>query len=290
MSAAARQEHLFAVRKLIKFMNNKETKESMQPQSLKDRLYIATFTENSVEAARCYGIGLELNHTCISENLDDAPEVRQSLLAQMASDIEKSGTQNLFMHGPFTEIYPAAIDPRAREFGRKRLDQAFEAARSLNIHNMVVHNGWLPFIYFKEWQAEKGSEFWMDYIEDKPADFRIYVENVLEDEPYMMADMMKKIDDPRIRLCLDVGHAHAVTSADIPVETWIEVLSPWLGHFHLHNNDGTGDQHNIFAEGTMDMDKILRTIRANCSKDVTFTIEAREAVACTEWLKIHGWL
>ena len=155
---------------------------------------------------------------------------------------------------------------------------------------MVVHNGWLPFIYFKEWQAEKGAEFWMDYIEDKPADFRIYVENVLEDEPYMMADMMKNIDDPRIRLCLDVGHAHAVTSADIPVETWIEVLSPWLGHFHLHNNDGAGDQHNIFTEGTMDMDKILRTIQANCCKDVTFTIEAKEAVACAEWLKTQGWL
>ena len=271
-------------------MNNKETKENVQPQSLKDRLYIATFTENSVEAARCYGIGLELNHTCISENLDDAPEVRQNLLAQMASDIEKSGAQNLFLHGPFTEIYPAAIDPRAREFGRKRLDQAFEAARSLNIHNMVVHNGWLPFIYFKEWQAEKGAGFWTDYMEDKPADFRIYIENVLEDEPYMMADMRKKIDDPRIRLCLDVGHAHAVTSQDIPVETWIEVLAPWLGHFHLHNNDGTGDQHNVFDRGTMDMDRILRTILADCCETATFTIEAKEAVACTEWLRTHDWL
>ncbi|MFR8854973.1 MAG: hypothetical protein ACLVHQ_08755 [Oscillospiraceae bacterium] len=90
---------------------------------------------------------------------------------------------------------------------------------------MVVHNGWLPFIYFKEWQSENGALFWQDFMADKPEDFSIYIENVLEDEPYMMKDMMSRITDDRIKICLDTGHANAMTSEDISVEKWIEVLS-----------------------------------------------------------------
>lgn len=50
----------------------------------------------------------------------------------------------------------------------------------------------------------------------KPADFRLYIENVLEDEPFMLTNMMKKISDPRIGLCLDTGHANAMTDKTFP--------------------------------------------------------------------------
>ena len=86
-------------------------------------------------------------------------------------------------------------------------------------------------------------------MEDKPEDFIVCVENVLEDEPYMLLDMMKQISDPRVKLCLDIGHAHAMTSADIPAEKWIQVLGPHIAHFHLHNNDGSGDSHRPLARG-----------------------------------------
>ena len=38
--------------------------------NIKDRLYIATFQNKAVETAARYGVGLEYNHTCISESLD----------------------------------------------------------------------------------------------------------------------------------------------------------------------------------------------------------------------------
>lgn len=258
---------------------------------MKNKLFIATFSDDALNTAKDFGVGLEINHTCISENLDEAN--RERLLEEIRTDMQTAGitdSRKLFLHGPFTEIHPAAIDYRAKEFGTERLNQAYETAAALGINRMVVHTGWLPFIYFKSWQAEKGAEFWQRFLADKPADFRIYVENVLEDEPYMLLDMMKQMDNPAIKLCLDVGHANAMTSRDIPVTKWIEVLGPYIGHFHLHNNDGTGDSHNAFDQGNMDFSEVLGAIAENCDSSATLTIEAHDARSCLEWLRRGNYI
>lgn len=256
--------------------------------NMKDKLYIATFQNNAIATAAMYGVGIEYNHTCISEALD--PSNRPELLHNMKSDFAASGSARALLHGPFTEIYPAGIDYRARQMAGQRLEEAFGVCQSLNVKGMVVHNGWLPFIYFKEWQAEKGALFWQDFMADKPSDFNIYIENVLEDEPYMLLDMMRQIDDHRIKLCLDTGHANAATPKDISVEKWIEVLAPYIGHFHLHNNYGDKDSHGDFAGGSLDMDSVFATIERCCLPEVTFTIEAYECGACMDWLAARGYI
>ena len=258
---------------------------------MKNRLFIATFSEDALNVAKDFGVGLEINHTCISEELD--PSNRRNLLAQIRKDLAAAGVSDpsgLFLHGPFTEIHPAAIDYRARQMAMERLNEAYEVAAALGINRMVVHTGWIPFIYFKSWQAEKGAEFWQRFMSDKPSDFHFYVENVLDDEPYMLLDMMKRIDNPSIKLCLDTGHANATTSPELPVEKWIEVLGSHIGHFHLHNNDGTGDSHSAFDCGSMDMNSIFSAIGAFCDADVTLTIEARDARSCLEWLKRSDYI
>lgn len=254
--------------------------------NISDKIFIATFSESPLLVAKDFGVGLEINHTCISDQLD--PQNRENLLTEIRKDIADAGisdSERLILHGPFTEIHPAAIDYRMRELATERLNQAYEVCAALGIKRMVVHTGWLPFIYFKEWQAEKGADFWQRFMANKPNDFRIYVENVLDDEPYMLADMMRRISDERIRLCLDIGHAHAMTSPELTVEKWIEVLGRYIGHFHLHNNDGSGDSHSAFDCGTMDMHSILKTIEIGCEPDVTMTVEARDARRCLEWLQ-----
>ena len=103
---------------------------------------------------------------------------------------------------------------------------------------------------------------------DKPVDFNICIENVLEDEPFMLADLMSRIKDSRIGICLDTGHANAMTSAGVSIDDWVRVLSPYIRHFHLHNNDGYSDSHSSFDEGTIDMKHLLDTIEKNCRGNV----------------------
>ena len=251
---------------------------------LRKRVYVATFQDEAAAVAGEYGLGLEFNQTCISEALDK--ENREALLAEMRA----LKGRDYILHGPFTEIYPAAIDRRAREMARERLEEACEVCKALGVKRMVVHNGWLPFIYFKEWQAEKGAAFWQEFLRGKPADFFLYIENVLEDEPLMLADMMKRIKDPRINLCLDVGHAHAMTTEEFPLQRWIKELAPYIGHFHLHNNHGRSDEHAAFDCGTLDMQSVIETAVRCCRRDATFTIEARDTRACARWLHERGYI
>jgi len=254
----------------------------------KDKLYIATFQHKAVDVAANYGLGLEFNHTCISEALDS--DKREKLLDAMKKDFVKAGHKDAILHGPFTEIHPAAIDYRARDMGMERIEEAYAVCQALGVKKMVVHTGWMPFIYFKEWQAQKGADFWQKFMADKPEDFMLCVENVLDDEPYMLLDMMRRIEDPRIKLCLDIGHAHAVTAKDLPVETWIRQLGPYIGHFHLHNNFGDNDSHGDFENGSMDMESVFRIIEESCADDVTFTIEARDCENCVKWLIEHKYI
>lgn len=256
--------------------------------NLKNKLYIATFQNKALEVAQNYGLGIEFNNTCISEALDSVN--REKLISAMQKEFDKVGFDKAVLHGPFTEIHPAAIDHRARLLAMERTEEAYRVCEALGVKKMVVHTGWIPFIYFKEWQAQKGAEFWQEFMFGKPSDFTLCVENVLDDEPYMIADMMRRIDDPRIKICLDIGHANATTSEDIPVETWIKVLGPYIDHFHLHNNFGDNDTHGDFESGSMDMDSIFKAIEENCSADATFTIEARECENCVKWLSHRGYI
>ena len=259
-------------------------------RNIRDKLYIATFCENYREAIKIYQVGMEINHTCISHLLDEENDKRDKLLANIQRDIEASEAKRVMIHGPFTEIIPAAIDHKFKELAMARVNQAYDVAAHFGLKKRVVHTGWIPFMYFKSYHAEKGAEFWQKFMEDKPSDFILCVENVLDDEPMMIKDMMQKIDDPRIRLCLDVGHAHAVTIDEYRVADWIKELGPYISHFHLHNNDGTGDTHRALDDGTMDMKDVLLKIEDYCPEDVTYTIEARKAIDSLEWLEEKGFI
>ena len=254
-------------------------------RNIRDRLYIATFCENYREAIKDYKVGMEINHTCISHLLDEENGKRDKLLANITRDIKASEAERVMIHGPFTEIIPASIDYKMREAGMARIQQAFDVAQHFGLKKMVVHTGWMPFMYFKSYQAQKGAEFWQEAMEGKPDDFILAVENVLEDEPYMMKEMMEKVEDPRIKICLDVGHANAMTVKDVDIMEWLKVLGPYITHFHLHNNDGTGDSHSPFHEGTLNMKEVLLAIEDYCPEDVTYTIEARKALDCLQWLE-----
>lgn len=250
---------------------------------MKDKICIATFSENAVEVIARYGLGIELNDICISEALDADQE--ENTIRAMRKEISDSQAKNVIMHGPFTEIIPASIDHRAVELGLTRLNEAYRMCEKLGVNRMVVHSGYQPLLYFKEWHHEKSLYFWKKFLEDKSEDFTIYIENVFEDEPYMMKQLLEELDDPRARICLDVGHANVCTLPEYDIFDWLSVLGPYIGHFHLHNNDGTSDSHGPVHQGAMDMKKVLQEIARHCGQDVTMTIESRQCAESAAWLR-----
>ena len=95
------------------------------------------------------------------------------------------------------------------------------------------------------------------------------------------------MDHPSLRLCLDIGHVNAYSGHSIL--EWLEQWSPLVSHFHIHNNDGTQDQHAALTEGSIPMAAVLRSARELCP-DATFTFELIQAEPSMRWLREEGIL
>ena len=173
-----------------------------------DRLFLSTIADDAPETARAFGVGLELAEYCMASNMDvdfDATDVA------VRTKIE--GLQSVMLHAPFNELCPSAIDPIILDVAKKRYAQAYELARYYGIRRMVVHSGFIPLVYFPGYFTERSVQFWRDYLKTLPGDFTIMLENVLEDSPDMLIDIVKGVGDPRFRLCLDIGHANITKRA-----------------------------------------------------------------------------
>jgi sugar phosphate isomerase/epimerase len=134
------------------------------------------------------------------------------------------------------------------------------------------------------WYVEQSIAFWKAFLKDDPG-VDIVLENVLEEEPQWLLDIVKSVDHPRLRLCLDVGHVNAYSK--IPVIAWLAQWAPWISHFHIHNNDGSRDQHNALMDGSIPMKEILQRIDELCS-NATVTFELLKAQSSMEWMKEEG--
>ncbi len=264
-------------------------------QDYRDRIFLATFSENAPKTANRYGYGVEINDLCVSNwmNPDQIERTLRSITREIChcygvtEEALAAGKlrRKVLMHGPFTELTPCAMDDMVIEHMRYRYRQAVEICGRFGIRDMVLHSGFLPLMYHKSWHLERSVKFWQSFSEELPEGFTVYVENVFEDEPYLLRDVVRETDRPNIRACLDVGHANAMGAADIPPEEWVRVLAPYLGHFHLHNNDGKDDLHRDVDDGTMDIKKVLDTIRETCAPEVTLTVESRKSEPSAAYLK-----
>ncbi len=257
---------------------------SQNAVNIRDRLYLSTVAEDAAPVAEEYKLGLELAEFCTASNMDTDYNKWDSI----ARDKMKS-TNRYILHAPFNELFPAAIDPLALDLARRRYKQAYALAESYHIKRIVVHSGYVPFVYFKEYFAQRSVSFWQEYLSDKPRDFNVVIENVLEDSPDALIDIVKGVNDPRLRLCLDLGHAN-ITKAGMTVEEWTKAALPYLGHVHLHNNDGWPDSHGAPDMGEMDMKAILHLITEG-APEATLTLEIRDSCrSSVEWLIEKGFL
>lgn len=251
---------------------------------MRDKLYVATIASDAISAATEYKLGIEIDEFCTASNMDDENFLE---LDRKVREMMKVSDNHIF-HAPFSELFPAAIDPLALELAYQRFNQSYKLARELSINRMVVHTGYVPFLYFKSWFLERSIEFWKKFMSDKPEDFHIMIENVLDDEPHTLAKLIEGIGDERVRACLDVGHANC--STNVALMEWVETLGPLLSHVHLHDNDMTYDMHWSLGKGNIDMNEILEGFKIYAPINLTYTIENQECIESIKWLIENGWL
>ena len=247
----------------------------------KDSIYLSTIAPDGAETARAWGVNLEIAEFCTAWNMDrEFPSVDKAIKEKI-QDIS-----SLLLHAPFNELFPCAIDPKARDLAADRFRQAIDLAKGYGAGKVIIHGGYNPWIYYPVWYVEQSILFWKDFLQQDPG-VELVLENVLETEPAWLLDIVKGVNDPRLRMCLDVGHVNAYSK--IPVMEWLEMCAPWISHFHIHNNDGTADRHCALFEGTIPMADLLRRAAELCP-NATFTLELMEDGPSVAWLADNGLL
>ncbi len=245
----------------------------------KERLFLSTIADDAVQTAREFGLGVELAQFCLAENMDKTPpDVQASLDAALE-------VPRRVLHAPFAELCPAAIDPLVREVAKRRYLQAAALAKRYSAEKMVVHSGFIPLVYYPEWFAPQSAAFWREFLNDVDG-LTLCVENVMETSPDALRQVAEQVNDPRLRICFDVGHAFCQSGDLAP---WLDALAPYISHVHLHNNHGTFDEHLGLPDGTLDMAAVIRQLEA-LAPQATYTLEVRSARASVEWLLKEGLL
>ena len=248
---------------------------------LHDRLYLATIAAGADETASRFGLGLEIDEFCTAANFDaDFDRWDGAARAHLAH------SDRFVFHAPFAELCPCAIDPMVHDVTMRRFRQAAALSRAYGIRRIVVHSGCIPHVYYPVWFVEQSARFFRALLDAEP-EVAICVENVLDDDPAPLMDLADAVDDPRLGLCLDVGHANAVSK--IPVRQWLKRLAPRLMHLHLHDNDGAADLHQIPGDGSLGFPGLMDEIEA-AAPEATLTFECMDGAGCARRLAEYGWL
>ena len=242
----------------------------------KENIYVSTIAADAVRTAREHGLGLEIAEYCTAWNMDEKFTAVDGVVNK-----KLEGIGGCLLHAPFNELFPCAIDKKARALAVERYRQAIGLAARYHCKKVIIHGGYSPRDYFPVWYIEQSVLFWKDFLKEDPG-VQIVLENVLEDVPDMLLDIVKSVADPRLRLCLDIGHVNAYSQ--VPAMDWLEAWAPYISHFHIHNNDGSRDQHNALADGTISVKELLLRAEELCP-NATYTLELMKDTPSILWLK-----
>ena len=242
----------------------------------KEAIYLSTISTDAPCVAREYGFGLELAEFCTAWNMDEKFIHVDSVVKKKLEGIPRS-----LLHAPYNELFPCAIDKKARALAAERYRQATDLATRYGSRKVIIHGGYNPRIYFPVWYVKQSVLFWQDFLRSDPG-VEIVLENVLEDDPRWLLDIVAGVDDPRLRLCLDIGHVNAYSS--VPLTDWLVLWAPYLSHLHIHNNDGSRDAHNALNEGTIPIKELLLQAQHLCP-DATYTLELMNDAPSVVWLQ-----
>lgn len=259
-------------------------KRILQMRIDKTRVYVSTVADDARETALRHGLGLEVAEFCTAMNMDDDFPMWDERVRAKLEAIERRT-----FHAPFNELCPSAIEPRVVEITRERYIQAAALAVGYGAQRMVVHSGYVPLVYFKEYFIERSVEFWSALLAELPQSLSLMLENVLEDAPELDSEIVRRVNDPRLRLCFDIGHANTIVS-EVPMEHWINVNAPYIGHVHVHNNYRTWDDHNPPGDGIIDMRRAMTQLTELVGEDTTFAIESISAMPAADWLTEEGFI
>lgn len=185
-------------------------------------------------------VGIELQDFTDPNLLDEGYQKVVDSYKEMLVGFSKT----LSIHGPFLDLKPFSPDRAIRKASIERYKTALRIGRDLDTDYIVFHsqiNPWLKERKIRDLNNSMQAEFWKDILKEVDYKGTIVIENVFEDDPVYLRELLDTIGDSRIRVCLDVGHSNIGCKSGL--KYWVYELRNYIEYVHIHWNDGKYDQH-----------------------------------------------
>ncbi len=206
----------------------------------------------------------------------------------------RSRNLSVTFHAPFNDLSPGSPDPLIYGVTRYRYKQLLRLVPIFRPKTVVCHAGydWKRYHFMREEWVEKSLEMW-SWLSGRLSDegALLTLENVYEHYPEDLEILFRSTAGKNIGFCFDIGHQSAFSRAD--VKHWMDVLGKYVTQVHIHDNDGTGDQHRGLGKASIDFAgffKQLGNLR-NCPPVITLeTHQEEDLFPSLEYLeKLWPW-
>lgn len=221
----------------------------------------------------------------VAELDHDLPAIEESVLYAM----ESYGLK-FQVHAPIADLNIGSPSDRLRKHSVDELLMLIDICDRIGIKVVTIHPGaavaYGDDVKGRVREATKGSLKLIDRHIDGMS-LKVAIENMPPGSwsiCYDMAELASITEGTRIDICFDTGHAHAAgTTASFLLDR------ERIANVHLHNNDGSSDQHMPLDKGTMDLKGIVGALSRKYKGN--YIIEARDLPEGIGSKKVlDGWL
>ncbi len=205
--------------------------------------------------------GIEIQDFIMPSALDQDFE---RILAKYEASLSEFKGQ-LSLHGPYIDLAPHSFDPIIRSVTRKRYERCLEAARRLGADKVIIHSphdkGQLSPSY-RQLLVEQSVTFWNSFLPTlEEFGVKVLLENIHHQDPGVLTEIIEELGSSRFGLCLDIGHAHALSARGV-VE-WVAGYGERLEYLHVHDNDGSEDNHGALQSGSIDFETLILNLNTS---------------------------
>lgn len=181
------------------------------------------------------------------------------------------------MHGPFLDMFPASPDNRIRKVSQDRYIETLKIGEQLGASYVIFHSQINPYINREDiinLNNRQAKEMWEYVIDESGYTGIIAVENLYEKDPRLLKRYIEYIDNPQVKINLDIGHA---SLGDVNLDFWLSQLKDSIRYMHIHVNNRVYDTHSVPSNGDLvNLDKLLDKYDINASLCLEYSVNDLE--------------
>lgn len=193
----------------------------------------------------------------------DAPSLsalEAGTLATLREALDSKGL-TLTIHGPYMDMSPGGVDEGVRLLTVEQFSRLISKTIPLKPEVIVLHGGYDERYFDGDsalWLRQSVKTWTLLAKEAEEAGVILAIENIFEERPDTLKELVCAIGSPNLRVCIDSGHLNLYSG--VAMEEWFSTLGPYIAELHIHDNHGVRDDHLPVGDGEIDFPLFFRLV------------------------------